>query len=81
MGWQRGEFTQAFLSCRRAQGERVTEPALLESVIRIFDGLKNVTAEKMMRQWRRKDDYKKAIDAIEGGARTRSQRVAGPGHG
>ena len=77
IGWQRGDFTQAFLLCRRAQGERVTAPALLEAVIRFFDGLQTATAEKMMRQWRRKGAYNNAIDAIEGAA---SARVARPEH-
>ncbi len=65
MEWQRPEFVEAFLCCRRAQGEHVTAPTLVVATLRFFDGLEVAAAQKMLRHWRRDPNYTKAIEAID----------------
>jgi uncharacterized protein (DUF2336 family) len=66
LGIDRSDFASIFLLTRQAaEGGGAKDPLVVETMLRIYDGLKRETAGRALRFWRRDADYLGAIAAID----------------
>lgn len=64
-GLERSVFSSIFLLTREARdGERVTDPRILDNMLKIFDTLSQKEAEGALRCWQLSADYVATIDQI-----------------
>ncbi len=64
-GLDRAIFSSIFLLTREArEGERITDPKVLENMLKIFDGLSERQASGALRCWQLNADYVATIDQI-----------------
>jgi uncharacterized protein (DUF2336 family) len=76
-GLERSVFSSIFLLTREARdGERVTDPRILDNMLKIFDTLSQKEAEGALRCWQLSADYVATIDQIRS-AGTRLRRGLG----
>jgi hypothetical protein len=62
----KAEFASIFLLSRSARpGEKIVDPDELSNVLAFYDGIKPLTAKKVLKRWQRNPDFLFALKQLE----------------